>query len=287
MNERDPFFTRRGMLLAGAALVLGACTSRTGGKPWEQRPGMVPGSGQWHTVKAGETLGSIAEATGAHAGDIVTANNLTSTRLVVGQRLWLPGVETGGLATAGARSTVRPATPQEQVQLGDGYRLLPRSAWTAEPLGPNRTPMGAVTRITIHHTVEEAQERHLSEVELLRRVDHYHRTGRRWACIGYHYIVGSDGTVYEGRPAKLQGAHVSSANENNLGISVMGDFSSQLPNPRQLAALKSFLGDQMRKYRIGKNRIYGHRDLGASECPGDAFYGWMRKQGYTKKPQAS
>jgi N-acetylmuramoyl-L-alanine amidase len=68
-----------------------------------------------------------------------------------------------------------------------------------------------------------------------------------------------------------------SENENNIGISVMGDFTSKLPSPRQLAALQGFLEDSRDRFKVGRNRVYGHRDLNRSECPGEALYAWLRK----------
>lgn len=158
-----------------------------------------------------------------------------------------------------------------------GYVLVPRSSWTKKPIGSNHQPMNGVTRITVHHTGEYAAWADISDVEVVTRIDRYHREDRRWSAIGYHYLVGKDGRIYEGRPAKYQGAHTLSANENNLGISVIGDFQQRLPTAAQLAALSSFLDDQRSRYRVAKTRIYGHRDLHKSICPGNALYAWLGK----------
>jgi hypothetical protein len=60
-------------------------------------------------------------------------------------------------------------------------------------------------------------------------------------------------------------------------VSVIGDFMHRLPNDRQLAALKAFLDDKRSMYGVSKGRIYGHRDLHASLCPGNALYGWVKR----------
>lgn len=171
----------------------------------------------------------------------------------------------------------RPAPPEPTAVQGRGYELVRRSAWTSAPVKSNNTPMGTVTRITVHHTGEHAGLVGLPDMEVVRRIENYHRNEKRWAAIGYHFLVGKDGRIYEGRPVKFQGAHTSTENENNIGISVIGDFMHQLPNERQLSALRTFLDDHRRKYGISKARIYGHRDLHASLCPGDALYGWVRQ----------
>ena len=101
--------------------------------------------------------------------------------------------------------------------------------------------------------------------------------GRGYACIGYHYLIGRDGTIYQGRPVNYQGAHVSGANPNNIGVSVIGDFSHKLPNSKQLKSLQSILGYLRKKYQLPATKVYGHKHLGKSECPGAALEKWILK----------
>ena len=157
------------------------------------------------------------------------------------------------------------------------YVIVPRSAWTRQPVGRNNYAMNGVSRITVHHTGEHEGMIGLPDIEVVRRIETYHRTGKRWPAIGYHYIIGKDGRVYEGRPVKFQGAHVLTANEHNLGISVVGDFQTRLPNSAQLGALTKFLDDQRARFQVTKKNVFGHRDLHQSICPGNALYGWLKK----------
>jgi LysM repeat protein len=289
--------SRRALLAAGAAsaavLVTGCGQDRrVTGDPrapkWE-RPGVTPGVGTWYTVVAGDELQALCQRFAVPVGDVVAVNSLRSLTVQPGQRLWLPGVGDSVAATAkpsGPAPHTQPAAPVQEVP-GQGYVLVPRAAWTDEPVARNNNPMGKVQRITIHHTGEHIGLKGLPDIEVIRRIERYHRNpapnGRGWAAIGYHYLVGKDGRVYEGRPAKYQGAHVSGANENNLGISVIGDFSHSKPSPRQLAALTAFINDQRAHYKVPAKRVFGHRDVGRSECPGDALYAWLGSQGYTKQ----
>lgn len=162
-----------------------------------------------------------------------------------------------------------------------GYIIVPRSAWTKNGVRSNNVSMDGVNRITVHHTGEHEGLVGLPDMEVVRRIENYHRSpkpsGKGWCAIGYHYIIGRDGRIFEGRPAQYQGAHTLTANEHNLGISVVGDFMRRLPNDAQLAALSKFLDDQRAKYRVGKNRVYGHRDLHSSLCPGEQLYGWLKR----------
>ena len=55
-----------------------------------------------------------------------------------------------------------------------------------------------VKKIVIHHTAEN-NLKNLSDAELLRATYYYHTVSRGWGDIGYNYVVGQRGTIYEGR----------------------------------------------------------------------------------------
>lgn len=278
-------WTRRHLLVTGAALLVVGCSNRGGGT-------VAASKGTWYVVQVGDTLASISQRSGIAAQTLIDVNQLDSRVVSPGRSLWLPGV--ASIAPASASAAHEPVVaeapdtipePQGEPEPpprdlpeapANGYVLVPRSSWTKAAVGSRNQAMGGVQRITIHHTDEHAGTAGLPDVELIRRIENYHRNGRKWCAIGYHYIVGKDGRVYEGRPARYQGAHVLSENENNLGISIVGDFQSHLPNARQLAALRAFLDDMRDRYRVSKRGVYGHRDLNKSICPGDALYAWLK-----------
>ena len=281
-------WTRRHLLVSGvtsAALLAAGCSGRGGTSSAQTK-------GTWYVVQVGDSLASISQRSGIAAQTIIDINQLDSRVVTPGRSLWLPGAS--NLAPASAITREEPAVvdvpdtipaPQGEPEPpprdlpdapANGYVLVPRSSWTKAAVGSRNQGMGGIQRITIHHTDEHAGMVGLPDVEIIRRIENYHRNGRKWCAIGYHYIVGKDGRVYEGRPARYQGAHVSSENENNLGISIIGDFQSHLPNARQLSALRAFLDDSRDKYRVSKRGVYGHRDLNKSICPGDALYAWLK-----------
>jgi hypothetical protein len=50
---------------------------------------------------------------------------------------------------------------------------------------------------------------------------------RGWQDIGYNFLIGGDGNVYEGRGWGIWGAHVPRYNSKSIGICVIGDFQSE------------------------------------------------------------
>ncbi len=285
MNEH---LTRRALVVTGATLLLCGCARKPQRSVYSdpsahtddvsadyvRAPAPVAAAGEdgiWYAVKPGDTLHGIARRSGLISDDIRVANRLTGTELKPGQKLWLPGIDS--IAPPVERG--QPEVQVEDTPASGTYELVPRSKWTRVKVGKNNNPMNGVLRITVHHTGEHAGMEGLPETDVIRRIESYHRNGRRWAAIGYHYLVGKNGHVYEGRPVHYQGAHVSGANEHNVGISVIGDFMTKAPSGKQLSALRAFVDDQRVRFKVSRAKVYGHRDLGASECPGNALYAWL------------
>ena len=67
-------------------------------------------------------------------------------------------------------------------------------------------------------------------------------TDNGWNDIGYNFLIGDDGNAYEGRGWYTLGAHAQSYNDDAIGISMMGDFTSQMPSQAALDALDNLMG---------------------------------------------
>ncbi|PIK37745.1 hypothetical protein BSL78_25418 [Apostichopus japonicus] len=84
-----------------------------------------------------------------------------------------------------------------------------------------------------------------------------------------------DGNVYEGRGWDTTGAHAGAEyNKNGLGVAMLGDFTSTMPTSKALQALNNLLACAITKKKLVANdyHVLGHRDIKATECPGDLFY---------------
>lgn len=161
--------------------------------------------------------------------------------------------------------------PFERETINGAVKIVSRAAWTNE--APNFfdiDPMGKPYRITIHHTaidIDSSQQRD-EKIGLLRIIDiHKHKKG--WADIGYHYLIGTSGTIYEARSMRYQGAHARGANNiGNIGIAVMGDYEANLPPKVQVESMKKLVRYLQNKYRISNNQIHGHIHFTGTKCPG-------------------
>lgn len=273
MNSR---YNRRKLLLLGAAVALSACSSRprySSSAPLHKSylPQRRTRSFRY-VVHKGDTLSSLSRRSDLSVQKIIQHNHLSSHAIYPGNILHLPGVS----ALKEDPLTHKSYTEEKLPEYSGNYRLVRRHSWTKQGVRKNHRVMSTVNRITIHHTGEHGDIAKLPDLEVVKRIENYHRNERKWAAIGYHYLVGRDGTVYEGRPSRYQGAHTRSNNRNNLGISVIGDFSKHPVNSKQLATLRALLDDKRREYNVRAHSVFGHRDLSPSVCPGRYLYAWLQ-----------
>ncbi len=187
----------------------------------------------------------------------------------------LPSVDwpDGGLSRPPPAPRPMPPTPGKQsIQLPGG--VIPRSEWARGGVIPARMNRAKpYYRITLHHdgmddftsTDKAAAAARLEQI----RKAHLNRPGEPFGDIGYHYLIDPAGRVWQGRPLEWQGAHVAKTNEGNLGICCLGNFMLQRPSQAQLLALDRFVASQMSRYRIPPGKVFTHRELGQTVCPGD------------------
>ena len=57
-----------------------------------------------------------------------------------------------------------------------------------------------------------------------------------WWDIGYNFLIGEDGRVYEGRGWDAVGAHTLGYNSVSIGIAFIGDFRGRSPNAAAIRA---------------------------------------------------
>ena len=161
----------------------------------------------------------------------------------------------------------------------DPPRIASRESWGARPLrsASQVVAMGRITRLTIHHTAEgPGKNAGVGGAPRMRAYQSAHQNGNHWADIGYHFVIDTDGRIWEGRELVYQGAHAGNpaANRNNVGIALMGNFDIERPTPAQRRSLELIVTWIVDEYDVDPDRIYTHNavrrlhDLGGTACPG-------------------
>lgn len=91
--------------------------------------------------------------------------------------------------------------------------------------------------------------------------------GNGWSDIGYHYVIGLKGEVWEGRDDSKIGAHTKGHNKNSIGICYIGGGNeTDTRTEEQKEAMVDLL--VYLKTMYPKIQIYGHRDFSTKSCPG-------------------
>lgn len=155
--------------------------------------------------------------------------------------------------------------------------IVPRCMWGAEPYRGTPTNLTLpLSFLYIHHTYSPSQpcvtfQQCSADMRAMQR---FHQEDRGWDDIGYSFVAGSDGYIYEGRGWHWQGAHTLGHNSKGFGVSFIGDYSNVLPSSHSMALVRDRLAScAVQGGRLVESFILqGHRQVGNTACPGDAFY---------------
>ena len=93
---------------------------------------------------------------------------------------------------------------------------------------------------------------------------------RGFNTIGYHFLIGLNGEIWEGRPIEQAGAHAEGHNANSIGICYVGGLDANLkPKDTRTAAQKESLLNLIKelKQKYPTATVHGHREFANKACP--------------------
>lgn len=214
-----------------------------------------------------------------------------SRRTLVAATAMLPVAGAAGLAISDA-PRVRAAPTQPPIR--------PRADW-AGTLKPKvkLEEETDVRFLLVHHTLTPNTDTPERIPERLRQVFRFHTSAERgWADVAYNFFVDPSGTIWEGRDGSLTRPMKGDATGGSQGFALLccfvGDFTAQPPTPAAMSAMSAllawlaaregldlatpvtFTSRGSTKWRKGREvtteQVAAHRDMSATECPGDALY---------------
>ncbi|XP_061438637.1 N-acetylmuramoyl-L-alanine amidase [Rhineura floridana] len=155
--------------------------------------------------------------------------------------------------------------------------IIPRCMWGARPYRGTPTQLKLpLAFVYIHHTHTPAKpcRTFASCAADMRSMQRFHQDVRGWDDIGYSFVVGGDGYMYQGRGWHWVGAHTKGYNSKGYGISFIGDYMKVLPDAVDLELVKNnFMQCAVRGAKLQANyTVYGHRQMGHTLCPGDRLF---------------
>ncbi|MBI4897764.1 MAG: peptidoglycan recognition protein [Actinobacteria bacterium] len=180
--------------------------------------------------------------------------------------------------------------------------IVTRSQWGADRnCKPRVTPsFGEVLATLVHHTVSTNSYTREEAASVVLGICRYHRNSNGWNDVGYNLLIDRFGTVYEGRSGGVDraviGAHAQGYNGQTAGIALVGTFTGSAPPTEALNSLQQVLnwklalsgitrnervalistGGSLNRFKEGRTvfvrPVGGHRDVGATSCPGNGMY---------------
>lgn len=94
---------------------------------------------------------------------------------------------------------------------------------------------------------------------------------RKFADIGYHYVIYRDGSVHKGRGENIAGAHCLGHNAHSIGICYIGGVAKDgktpkdTRTPQQRTALRQLVNQL--KFYYPHATVHGHNEFSSKACP--------------------
>jgi hypothetical protein len=220
-----------------------------------------------------------------------------------------------GLAEAKPNSPTKPA-PTKHPKIGQisAPSIVTRAQWGADESIRDSRVIGYAPfrKIVVHHTASPNSAK--NPAATVRFGYELHVVGRGFTDIGYNFLIGPDGEIFEGRRARkygkgelhtgedgagnaIIGGHTKGRNAGSCGIALIGNFMKTSPSGAAIASLIHLAAWEAQRHRIdplGSDEfiatdstklvfpnIVGHRGIGSTLCPGTrmaASMPWLRKQ---------
>ncbi|MDX1741264.1 MAG: peptidoglycan recognition family protein [Rhodothermales bacterium] len=145
-----------------------------------------------------------------------------------------------------------------------------------------------ITHVTLHHSGSAEPLRPDDDVpQKLRDLQTWGETDRGWWDVPYHFLLGLDGTIYEGRSYRYMGETNTRYNpRGHLLISVLGNYNLQEPTDAQLESIVDLMAWAVSEFGIPLDRIQGHSDLAPTACPGDHLRKYLHDGTFRQAVQA-
>ncbi|MER7763583.1 N-acetylmuramoyl-L-alanine amidase [Streptomyces sp. NPDC097619] len=221
----------------------------------------------------------------------------------------LPTTPTGPTPSGAASGTPTPGpsvspAPTAPVSTVPQPAVVSRAQWGAdEALNDEAPGYGKeVKAVFVHHTAQTNTYDCADSAAIMRGLHTLHVKTNGWKDIGYNFVVDKCGTVFEGRKGgpglPVTGAHTMGWNTDTTGIAVIGnhvaaDASAAAKtavarvaawklgqygyDPQSSVTMTAAIDNG--KFKAGQSasfqRLSGHRDGYATECPGTVLYGQL------------
>jgi uncharacterized protein with LGFP repeats len=183
--------------------------------------------------------------------------------------------------------------------------IISRAQWGADERLRCGNPVydNGVRAAVVHHTAGSNDYTPQDSAGIVRSIYEYHARELGWCDIAYNALVDKYGQVFEGRyggmTKAVEGSHTGGFNVDTWGVAMLGDFDTVPPTPIQLRTVGRLIGWRLSLDHVNPlgtvvltskggdfthfpagatptlPTIFTHRDVGNTDCPGNAAYAAM------------
>ncbi|KAM9224751.1 peptidoglycan recognition protein 1-like [Dugong dugon] len=166
-----------------------------------------------------------------------------------------------------------------QVEGTSSCTVVPRSEWKAKASECKQGLKLPVRYVIVSHTAGSTCNSPALCEQQAQNVQYYHMREKGWCDVGYNFLIGEDGLVYEGRGWGTKGAHTGATwNPISIGISFMGNYMERVPPARAIRAAQNLLTCGVKLGALTRNyEVKGHRDVQQTLSPGDQLYALLQR----------
>tara|TARA_R100001463_G_scaffold38759_3_gene83216 strand:- start:12895 stop:13638 length:744 start_codon:yes stop_codon:yes gene_type:complete len=147
--------------------------------------------------------------------------------------------------------------------------FITRKEWGAIESGKRLSPFRfKPVGIVVHHTTGASS----MPAERVKSHDHYHTKTLGWKSIGYNFLIGENGEIFEGR-GWHQGAATRGWNWRTISLSYIGSGDEITEKGKE--GIRTAVEGVRKKY--GDHLwIKCHRDFAKTYCPSNAIASWIK-----------
>jgi uncharacterized protein with LGFP repeats len=188
---------------------------------------------------------------------------------------------------------------------GQTPNIISRADWGADESMRSGAPVynDGIRAGIVHHTAGSNDYAPEDTAGIVRSIYAYHTRTLRWSDIAYNALVDKYGQVFEGRfggiTRPVQGSHTGGFNKTTWAVALIGNLDVVPPTPIQLRAVGRLFGWRLAMDGVDPKgavtltsaggpytrfpqgaiptfpSIFGHRDVGNTDCPGNLGYGYL------------
>lgn len=152
--------------------------------------------------------------------------------------------------------------------------MIKREGWGAKKPRWITRHKKPVSEVYIHHGGTTLTDHTLEgEAAALRAYQRYH-LNKGWADIAYSFAVAvNSGRTYELRGWDARPGATKGHNKNSYAIVIIGNTSEQKIWKRSVTSIRKIIESGIKNDAISLDvKVMGHRDVKATNCPGDSAY---------------